>query len=127
MNLRALLALLCVAGSGFAAETRQLAFPTAEGYGRFARGGRGGRVIEVTNLLDYNSAAGAQFAECSIYLATGRIFCGTREASRRQKCGRADSLGLPSGLWPASNSPGTHCLKRIYYAAGIDGLLPRAV
>jgi hypothetical protein len=35
-----------------------LAFPTAEGYGRFARGGRGGRVIEVTNLEDYNSGKG---------------------------------------------------------------------
>ncbi len=28
----------------------QLAFPGAEGFGRFAKGGRGGRVIEVTNL-----------------------------------------------------------------------------
>ena len=29
-----------------------LNFPTAEGYGRLAQGGRGGRVIEVTNLED---------------------------------------------------------------------------
>jgi hypothetical protein len=39
-------------------RTRALAFPTAEGYGRFARGGCGGRVIEVTNLEDYNPGKG---------------------------------------------------------------------
>ena len=39
-------------------RTRHLAFPTAEGYGRFARGGRFGRVIEVTTLEDYNVPGG---------------------------------------------------------------------
>ena len=37
---------------------RALGFPTAEGYGRFSRGGRGGRVIEVTNLEDYDLGKG---------------------------------------------------------------------
>ncbi|MCD7973080.1 MAG: T9SS type A sorting domain-containing protein [Candidatus Azobacteroides sp.] len=53
-----LLLLACLmAGSGSSvAEELQLAFPGAEGFGKYATGGRGGRVIEVTTLDDYSES-----------------------------------------------------------------------
>ncbi|MBQ9357318.1 MAG: hypothetical protein IJT98_08540 [Prevotella sp.] len=41
---------LITAGDVWTFQPRHLAFPGAEGYGRFARGGRGGHVVYVTNL-----------------------------------------------------------------------------
>lgn len=45
-------------GSVWSFRTRRLAYPSAEGYGRFARGGSFGCVCEVTTLADYNPGAG---------------------------------------------------------------------
>jgi len=53
-------------GDNWYFRTRHLAFPGAEGYGRFARGGRGGIVLEVTNLADSGPGTFREAVESSL-------------------------------------------------------------
>jgi hypothetical protein len=98
-------------------RVRHLAFPGAEGFGRFARGGRGGRVIEVSNLDDSGPGSFREAIEANgprtvifrvsgvihlkspINIRSGDLTVAGQTAPGDGICFR----GYPVGTWPSSS------------------------
>jgi pectate lyase len=75
---KAVLALILSMSVGSSAYSQQLAFPTAEGYGKYAVGGRGGAVYEVKTLKPSGPGSLGQALDASgprtvVFRVTGTI------------------------------------------------------
>jgi hypothetical protein len=84
-------------------RVRQLAFPGAEGYGRFALGGRGGRVLEVTNLDDrgpgsLRAAVETEGPRTVVFRVGGTIKLGSKLVIRHPYLTVAGQTALGDGI-----------------------------
>lgn len=90
-------------GTGPCPNGQQIAFPGAEGFGRCAQGGRGGRVIEVTTLNDQGVGSLRQCAQYEsgprtcLFRVSGTISLGTYDIEITNPYVTIDGSTAPGG------------------------------
>ncbi len=107
-------------GDVWSFQPRHLAFPGAEGYGRFARGGRGGHVVYVTSLKDDGSEGTLRWALTNgsgprtvLFRVSGIIDMGYRT------CWVDDQVTIAAQTAPAKGI----CIKHADIGVGSDNIV----
>ncbi len=109
-----------VRGDVWSFQPRHLAFPGAEGYGRFARGGRGGHVVYVSKLTDDGSEGTLRWALTNgsgprtvLFRVSGIIDMGYRT------CWVDDQVTIAAQTAPAKGI----CIKHADIGVGSDNIV----